>query len=155
MTAKEILDSVYKAEKMIRNRIEQANRMMERLTAPSMCYEERIGIPGNRNLQGFVPGLERIMKYNEETEHIKAEYVDLQIAVESCIMGLENEKEQKVLKLYYLELKTFKQIAAEICYSEKQIKRIHDKAIHNLDELLKRCPEMSANVQKCPLNVHW
>lgn len=59
------------------------------------------------------------------------------------------------LKLYYLELKTFKQIAAEIRYSEKQIKRIHDKAVHNLDELLKKCPEMSANVQKCPLNVHW
>jgi len=64
MTAKEILDSVYKAEKMIRNRIEQANRMMERLTAPSMCYEERIGTPGSRNIQGFVPGLDRIMKYN-------------------------------------------------------------------------------------------
>lgn len=151
MTAIELLSTIKKAEEMIQKRVSNAKSLRERLESPSMCYEEKIGCPGSRKLDGFASGLDKIMEYNDITEKYKADFVDLIVAVQTCIYSLDKTKEQKVLIALYVDLKSVSAAAVELEYSTRQLKRIRDEAIKSLDALLIENSQLSANVQKCPL----
>lgn len=49
--------------------------------------------------------------------------------IERDIRGIEDEKQRLILEKYYIDGMTFEQIAEDMSFSERQIRRLHLKAI--------------------------
>ena len=52
--------------------------------------------------------------------------------IEDAVMNLEDAREARVLRLRYIKFMKWEEIQEEMCYSVKQIQRIHEKAITHL-----------------------
>lgn len=49
--------------------------------------------------------------------------------IEQSIQGIEDDKQRLILEKHYIDGKTFEQIAEDMNFSERQIRRLHLKAI--------------------------
>lgn len=52
--------------------------------------------------------------------------------IEDAVMNMEDAREAKVLRLRYIKFMKWEEMQDEMCYSVKQIQRIHEKAITHL-----------------------
>lgn len=71
---------------------------------------------------------------DEQIELLKAERLEKARAyagIENRIRGMENEDEQRVLRLRYIRGLKWEEVAVEMGYSWKQIHRIHSSALTN------------------------
>lgn len=75
-----------------------------------------------------------------ELESLVDEKIDQQIALKAeilnTIMQLEDRRQRLVLMEYYIEMKTFEQVAVDIHYSWRQIMNIHGHALKAIQEVL-------------------
>ena len=75
-----------------------------------------------------------------ELESLVDEKIDQQIALKAeilnTIMQLEDRRQRLVLMEYYIEMKTFEQVAVDIHYSWRQIMNIHGHALKEVQRLL-------------------
>lgn len=85
---------------------------------------------------------------SKSLEHDIEELVDTQQDMLKVITKLPALEMQVVYKRYF-EAKGWYQIAVEMCYDERQVRRIHGQAMELLADA-ETCPRMSENVRKCP-----
>ena len=75
-----------------------------------------------------------------ELESLVDEKIDQQIALKAeilnTIMQLEDRRQRLVLMEYYIEMKTFEQVAVDIHYSWRQIMNIHGHALKEVERCL-------------------
>ena len=75
-----------------------------------------------------------------ELESLVDEKIDQQIALKAeilnTIMQLEDRRQRLVLMEYYIEMKTFEQVAVDIHYSWRQIMNIHGHALKEVQRTL-------------------
>ncbi|MDO5391010.1 MAG: hypothetical protein Q4F24_08000 [Eubacteriales bacterium] len=70
----------------------------------------------------------------EAEEELEKERIKKLIIIKKIIDAIERidkKNEQEVIRKKYLDIKSNREIAKEMCYSESQIKRIHRMAIRN------------------------
>lgn len=70
-----------------------------------------------------------IIDQEHELEHMKSEYLDLQIKVENKINLLDYELMRSILRMRYLDFKPLTDISDELGYSYSHIKTTHKKAL--------------------------
>jgi RNA polymerase sigma factor (sigma-70 family) len=86
-------------------------------------------------------------KAKDPIADVVAEYIDamgtLKPLLESRIYQREqieamidklNQREQRLIRLRYIEGKTFEEIAVDMCYSWKQVHRIHGETLQKMSE---------------------
>lgn len=63
----------------------------------------------------------------------------IKLEIEEALWKLEDPEEARVLRFRYIYSMTCEEISRIMCYSRKQIQRIHQKAIQNLKDV-PQCP---------------
>ncbi len=73
--------------------------------------------------------LRKVMSLEEEINYNIDCLVDLRRDINRNINKIDDEICKKILTLKYINMKTFEEISEQIGYSEKQISRLHKKAV--------------------------
>ena len=131
MTAKQYLNRVRRIDKEIEALLRLVQRTRESLESVTQNYEAD-GAQSTKNPHKY----DRLV----ELESLVDAKIDEQIALKSeilcTIMKLNDRRQRLVLMEYYVEMKTFEEIAVDIHYSWKQTHRIHARALKAVDEVL-------------------
>ena len=129
---KTILESGRRTDALIQSDLEELSRLRAMLTAiPSPTLGDTV--QSSRTGDGFTALLDRIM----ETEARINEEIDMFLArkeqIRGLIASLSVPEEQLCLKLRYIDGDSWAAIAEKMAYSERQIYRLHDKALRRLE----------------------
>ena len=131
MTAKQYLYRVRRIDKEIEALLRLVQRTRESLETTTQNYEAD-GAQSSKNPHK----LDRLA----ELESMVDEKIDEQIALKAetleTIMKLEDRRQRLVLMEYYIEMKTFEQVAVDINYSWRQVINIHGYALAEVQKLI-------------------
>lgn len=79
---------------------------------------------------------DRLVELELEIDRAVDELIRTKAEVLSGIMKLEDGRHRKILRLRYIDGKTFEEIAVDIKYSWKQTRRLHAAALVKMEEVL-------------------
>lgn len=79
-------------------------------------------------------GGKTVDELNAEINRLIDDYVDYKKAVTEKINTLSDENQRKVLMMKYIQFLSYREIAEQLFYSVSNVKRIHNKALYNLDK---------------------
>lgn len=79
---------------------------------------------------------DRLVELEMEIDNAVDELIRVKGEVLSGIMRLEDGRHRKILRLRYVDGKTFEEIAVMIKYSYKQTRRLHAAALGKMEEVL-------------------
>ncbi len=126
MTTKEFLEQAIYLDLEIRTKKEE----VAKLEALVDRVNQGIEVESSLSLKG----LKEVIK--EYSEHLVKDITKLVYLKHSIIIKIdevENSRDRVLLKLRYIDFKTWEQIAEEMGYSERQLQRVHNVIIQNID----------------------
>ena len=131
MTAKQYLNRVRRIDKEIEALLRLVQRTRESLETVTQNYDSD-GAQSTKNPHKY----DRLV----ELESLVDEKIDQQIALKAeilnTIMQLEDRRQRLFLMEYYVEMKTWEQVAVDMNYSYMHITRIHGYALKAIQEVL-------------------
>lgn len=131
MTAKQYLNRVRRIDKEIEALLRLVQRTRESLETVTQNYDSD-GAQSTKNPHKY----DRLV----ELESLVGEKIDQQIALKAeilnTIMQLEDRRQRLVLMEYYVEMKTWEQVAVDMNYSYMHITRIHGYALKEVQKIL-------------------
>lgn len=137
MTAREYLDQIRMLDLKITNLIQEKEAIRNSLLPGGVSYREHVQCSPDTDPYGtWVVRMEE--KEAEITKEIDS-LADLRLEVVRRIWELNDARHTQVLYLRYVQLKKFRDIAAEMGYSPKYISNLHKLAF---DEFEKRYNKM-------------
>ena len=120
-----------------RRAIKKEQRILEKIQKlrmdkmfPSVTND---GMPRGSSQSGLDAYIEKLSDRQEELKAIQLEKAICKSSIEKLIHNLDDENEQKVLRLHYIDGMTWSSIANELIYSERHIHRIHASALKNIN----------------------
>ena len=128
MTAKEFLTQAYRIE----DRIASLKRQLEAIYSPRGQTYNNIGGKGSENVSITEQQAIKGSKINDILQGEIARLEQVQIDVHNSISELANINEQLVLRYKYIERFSWEIISYKMGYCDKQVKRIHGKALEHL-----------------------
>ena len=131
MTAKQYLNRVRRIDKEIEALLRLVQRTRESLETVTQNYDSD-GAQSTKNPHKY----DRLV----ELESLVDEKIDQQIALKAeilnTIMQLEDRRQRLVLMEYYVEMKTWEQVAVDMNYSYMHITRLHGYALKEVQKIL-------------------
>ena len=131
MTAKQYLNRVRRIDKEIEALLRLVQRTRESLETVTQNYDSD-GAQSTKNPHKY----DRLV----ELDSLVDEKIDQQIALKAeilnTIMQLEDRRQRLVLMEYYVEMKTWEQVAVDMNYSYMHITRIHGYALKEVERCL-------------------
>jgi DNA-directed RNA polymerase specialized sigma subunit len=130
---KEFLEYIIFADKRIKNKqaeIYQLYCLATSTTAP--MGSEAVQTSGVSDKVGNAAT--KILQEKEKAERMVKEYVEERAKRIALIEKLENPLEYDVIHLHYVQDKSLKDIATEVCKSYQYIVEIHNQALKNLSK---------------------
>lgn len=110
---------------------EQLEEVQE--TASSVRSQQLSDMPKagkrHRDVSDLLVKIESLEDRIDEEIH---QSIEKRIEIENVLLEVEDAREAKVLRLRYIKFMKWEEVQEEMCYSIKQIQRIHDKAIRHL-----------------------
>lgn len=138
MTAKEYLNRARSLDDEINDKILQRQTVFDSITRITQNYESD-GATVTKNPHKF----DKLAEYSSLLDSLTDEYVNALLEITRTISMVQDEKQRKVLTLYYTvkDTKTHKpltweQVAVEAHYSYKHTRRIHAKALCEVERIL-------------------
>ena len=133
MIIREFLNEGRRAEELIESDIAE----LERLRALAYSIQavtggERVR-SSRRSAANFTAVIEKIELVEERLNDEIDAYVDKKEEIRRVINSLTNADERLCLKLRYLDFCSWVDIAEKMAYSERQVYRLHDRAIAHID----------------------
>ncbi|HJB78231.1 MAG TPA: DUF1492 domain-containing protein [Candidatus Nosocomiicoccus stercorigallinarum] len=89
---------------------------------------------------------DKYMKFIEVSEDINEQVdkiFDLRLRVSNEIDRLEKPEHRIILRMRYINLKTFEEIAVKMNYDIRQVTRLHGNALQEFEKNVLKCPKMS------------
>ena len=130
-TAKQYLNRVRRIDKEIAALLRLVQSTRESLENTTQNYSSD-GAQATKNPHKF----DRLV----ELESLVDSKIDEQIAMKAEILGtimqLEDRRHRLILMEYYVEMKTFEQVAVDMNYSWRQIMNIHGHALKEVERCL-------------------
>ena len=131
MTAKQYLNRVRRIDKEIEALLRLVQRTRESLETVTQNYDSD-GAQSTKNPHKY----DRLV----ELESLVDEKIDQQIALKAeilnTIMQLEDRRQRLVLMEYYVEMKTWEQVAVDMNYAFRHVIRLHGMALKSIQEIL-------------------
>lgn len=133
MTTKSYLQQLDRYSKQINNKLAEIYQLGSLAT--------NIGVTLKADMIKSSPDMDKmgdcvsdiVDKENEAKDLIK-EYQNKKDHIITQINGIEDTMQYQVLFSRYIEMKTYEEIAEDLNYCEKQIRRIHNKAIAEFEK---------------------
>ena len=131
MTAKQYLNRVRRIDKEIEALLRLVQRTRESLETVTQNYDSD-GAQSTKNPHKY----DRLV----ELESLVDEKIDQQISLKAeilnTIMQLEDRRQRLVLMEYYVEMKTWEQVAVDLGYAWRHVMRLHGMALKSMQGVL-------------------
>ena len=135
---KDYLNQIRFINQEIQSRIEERNELREAVAIKSpKITADKVQESGNLNYD------DKYMKFIEASEVINEkidEMINLKMQISNEIDRLEKPEHRLILRLRYINLKSYEEISVAMCYDIRQIHRMHGSA---LQEFVSKCHRMS------------
>lgn len=135
MTTQEYLSQAYRLDQRIDSKIAQVASLNDLATK---CTAVMTGMPHSPNGGGSTMS-DAIVKIVDLQREINADIdhlVDLKKEIVTVIKSVENMEYQTLLEKRYLCFLNWEQIAVDMRYTGKWIKKLHEKALDAVSEIL-------------------
>lgn len=132
MTAREYLSQAHRLDQRIDAKIAQVTTLNELATK---CTSTLTGMPRNpnRGTSTMADAVAKIVDLQAEINRDIDHLVDLKREMAAVIKAVENIEYQTLLEKRYLCYQTWEQIAVDMGYSVRQLYRLHDEALENVE----------------------
>lgn len=136
MTAKEYLGQAYRLDQRIDSKIAQVSSLNELATK---CTVTLTGMPGasSSSTSTMADVIDKIIDLQAEINADIDRLVDLKRDIVTVIKAVENVEFQTLLEKRYLCFMTWEQIAVDMYYTGKWIKKLHERALEVVEGILK------------------
>ena len=131
MTAKQYLNRVRRIDKEIEALLRLVQRTRESLETTTQNYNSD-GAQSTKNPHKY----DRLVELESLVDAKIDEQISMKAEILATIMQLRDRRQRLVVMEYYVEMKTFEEVAVDIHYSWKQTHRIHARALKAVDEIL-------------------
>lgn len=98
-------------------------------STPGPSYGERINNPNPNTEAPFVRWIFKKIEAEEELQELEKKLKETKIQIEITINAIQDEELQMILTYRYIDWLTWSEIGAKIYYSDKTIRRKHDRAL--------------------------
>ncbi len=128
MTIKEYLQQKFILEKRIQDKEDELNELRAKIeSAKSQKFAERVQTTQNVNNNADM--IVEMLAFEEEIEKQKNDLIKLSREISKAINNVEKQEYKRVLELRYLKCLKWDDVADKMNVSERQVHRIHSKAL--------------------------
>ena len=132
MNAKQFLNRARRIDKEIDENLALYENTKTRLTSITQSLDGAI-VSGTKDPHKF----DRLVELKDTIDSQVDEFVRVKIEIYKVLMKLSDRNQRLALIAYYLEMKTWEQIAVNMSYSYQHIMWIRKQAILEVEKLLK------------------
>ena len=134
---KEYLNQIRYTNQEIQSRINERNELRSAVALKTSSFQtDKVQEAGALHFD------DKYMKFIEAADEINDkidELIGLKLKVGNEIDRLKKPEERMVLRLRYINLDTFEEIAVALQYDIRQIHRIHGNALQSFSECVSKC----------------
>jgi DNA-directed RNA polymerase specialized sigma subunit len=131
MTAKQWLNRARRIDREIRTLEEVITSTRERLESVTQSYSGD-GAQSTKDPHKFDRLVELESLVNEKID----EQIQIKTEILEAISQIRDRRQRIVLTEYYLNMKTWEQVAVEINYSWRQVMNIHGRALQEMQRII-------------------
>ncbi len=131
MTAKQYLNRVRRIDKEIAALLRLVQRTRESLETVTQNYDSD-GAQSTKNPHKF----DRLIELEGLVDQKIDEQIALKTEILTTITKVPDRRQRLVLMEYYVEMKTFEEVAVDVHYSWKQTHRIHARALQAVEKVI-------------------
>lgn len=131
MTAKQYLNRVRRIDKEIEALLRMVRKTRESLESMTQNYDGD-GAQSTKNPHKF----DRLVELESMVDKKIDEQIDLKAEILNTIMQLDDRRQRLVLMEYYVEMKTWEQVAVDLNYSYMHITRLHGYALKEIGKII-------------------
>ena len=135
MTAKEYLNRLVAMHDLIMRK-KQRLETLRAVVVNTTCDFTKEAVQLNGSNQMMENMMAKVIDLDREIKAMLTKYVDLKAEVWECLDKLYDETQKRILWLRYAENKTWKWISKEVCFTPRYVRKLHVKALENLDKIL-------------------
>ena len=137
MDPKEYLNQIRYTNQEIQSRVEERNELRRAVMIKTSSFQtDKVQESGTSNFD------DKYMKFIEVSEDINEqvdELFNLRLRVSNEIDRLEKPEHRILLRMRYINLKTFEEIAVSMRYDIRQVHRLHGNALQAFSERVTKC----------------
>ena len=139
--AKEYLSQIRYINQDIKSRVDERNQLRQSLMIKTSSFKkDKVQESGTTNFD------DKYMKFIEVSESINSkidDLVDLKMRVSNEIDLLDKPEHRIILRLRYVNLNTFEEVAVKTDYDIRQVHRLHGNALQDFEKRVSKCHCMS------------
>lgn len=136
MTAKEYLGQAYRLDQRINSKLHQIESLRSLTQKVTASYDGEV-VSHTRNVTFLQDAIIRLMEAEDELNRQIDELVDLKMEISRTISRVRNENYRLILEMRYLCFNTWEEIAATLHYTDRWLRKMHDRALDVVDAILK------------------
>lgn len=137
MDVKEYLNQIKYTNQEIQSRIDEKNQLRSAVSLKTSSFNEnKVQETGTLHFD------DKYMKYIEVADEINEKIdnlVDLKLSISNEIDRLDKSEHRILLRLRYINLRPFENIAVAMQYDIRQVHRIHGNALKAFSERVTKC----------------
>lgn len=141
--AKDYLSQIRYINQEIESRIDERNQLRHSvMLKTSTSKPDKVQETGTMNFD------DKYMKFIEVSEDINGkidDLVELKMQVSNEIDLLDKPEHRIILRLRYVNLNTFEEVAVKTDYDIRQVHRLHGNALQDFEKRVSKCHRMSLN----------
>lgn len=134
LTAKEYLSQAYYIGRRINSQMKQA-RSLRTLAEMATAYPCETPIRGTHNVHRMEDTITKMIDMEEEIETALEQLIDLKQEISTLVKCVSNPELQALLELRYLCYMTWEEIAEELHYDPRHIRRLHGQALSQIESI--------------------
>lgn len=138
---KEYLNQIKYVQQEIQSRVEEKTNLRQSLALKTSSFNEnKVQESGTLNYD------DNYMKYIEVADEINKKIdalINLKVKISNEIDTLDKAEHRLLLRMRYINLQTFEQVAVNMKYDIRQVHRIHGNALSEFDKHVTKCHSMS------------
>lgn len=146
MTPKEYLEQAVYLDQRINSKLTQIENLRSLATKVTTVYSDSPHNPAP-DCQRLEKTIAKIIDLENDINKDIDKLVDLKRDITKTIKKVQNEKYRTLLEMRYLSRQSWEQIAVQLGYDSRHIRRMHGWALQKI----KISEKMSANVLECPV----
>lgn len=136
MTAKEYLRSIRNADENINYRLSELSKLRAEITSISpKTGGERVQTGGDKDPMKAV---DRLVTLEAEINAEIDRYTELRVKTREMISQMTNDRYKAILIEYYLNGKTWEQVAESLNIERRWLFRLHGRALQQFEKILNR-----------------
>lgn len=117
-----------RAEKAIEDEIKQLR--LDKMCPSIVIDDMPRGVGGHSDLSDYIVKVDELL---EVLRMSMEERIELRREIIRKVESMSNETEKLVLRLRYIQMKTWEELAAQIGYSWQHVHKIHGKALQHFE----------------------